>query len=634
MRGSSLLRSLIVSYLILHPAREVTVSRPLLAPAGRRGPSAPGMLPATASGNWLQLADGRWSRAALATADVVTPTALLQSRHTQQLPPVYHAATDTGAATTTGGATPRLRCTEPPSSSSECVARVVGCEYHRGSRRPSLANKSRALFGQCGCSRSFPAVDTYSSQLAEWTRYNPSPLNKKRLTAAGDAPAEASAGAGHRACLSPQCVISKRLAGRWILFMGDSTQRHLHDAFLNLLKIEYGMDELQVQPHLDGLPVKDRDFHKDYDTVCAHPRGGYRSGGQWWAQGQRQREPECFGPLHPECSEERPDLSWWANASGAPATRVSMRFLRGLDAHKLEHNSKAWRERFFYKEWRQRSKEAPPNLLFRSSPYTDHPVTRAWWGRSPEPDAIIFNSCAWDLPQINRSFYYFPYMVPGYPCPNPPPTMNATVRIREQRAAHVVGAPCVKRAEVSMTEEQIVQDYGKRLREALVLVRKRFRGRLILRSCHSGTQAQIHILAPTPTPTLTLPLTLTPTPTLTPTITLTLTLTLASGTQDKRAKRHEQFEALRRMNAMLLRVARELCVEVLDVFELDRLAGYYLEKKLANFHVPPRASAQAALALLLQLRLGVGATRGERNREGVHGHIGAGAHLAHHAKIR
>ena len=42
---------------------------------------------------------------------------------------------------------------------------------------------------------------------------------------------------------------------------------------------------------------------------------------------------------------------------------------------------------------------------------------------------------------------------------------------------------------------------------------------------------------------------------------------------------------------------------MLDVFELDRLAGYYLEKKLANFHVPPRASAQAALTLTLTLTL-------------------------------
>ena len=492
---------------------------------------------------------------------MATPTWLLQSKHTQQ----------------SGGATPRLRCTEPPSTT--CVARV-GCEYHRGSRRPSLANKSRALFGQCGCSRSFPAVDTYTSQLAEWTRYNPSPKSKRNqlLTAAqGEvaAPVEAGAGAGHRACLSPQCIVSKRLAGRWILFMGDSTQRHLHDAFLALLRTQFGMDELQVQPHLDGLPVKDRDMHKDYDAVCMHRRGGYRAGGEW-AKGRKQREPECFGPLHPECNEERPDLGWWANASGASATRVSMRFLRGLDAHKLEHNSGAWRERFYYKEWRQRSKEAPPNLLFRSAPFTEHPVTRTWWARSPEPDAVVFNSCAWDLPQINRSFYYFPYMVPGFPCPNPPPTMNTTVRIREQRVAEIIGAPCVKRAAVSMTEEQIVQDYGTRLREALLLIRKRFRGRLILRSCHSGTQ-------------------------------------------DTRAKTHEQFEALRRMNTMLLRVAREQCVEVLDVFELDRLAGYYREKKLANFHVPPRASAQAALALLLMLRLGVGATRGEHHRQPVRG---------------
>ena len=153
----------------------------------------------------LQLPDGRWSPAAIATADVARSTGLLQSRHAQQLPPVYHAATTTSGAaiapvrsaeTDTGGVTPSLRCTEPPSGSTECVTHVVGCEYHRGSRWPSLANKTRALFGQCGCSRSFPAVGTYSSQLAEWARYNPSPINKKRLTAAGDAPAKASAGAG------------------------------------------------------------------------------------------------------------------------------------------------------------------------------------------------------------------------------------------------------------------------------------------------------------------------------------------------------------------------------------------------------------------------------------------------------
>ena len=104
-----------------------------------------------------------------------------------------------------------------------------------------------------------------------------------------------------------------------------------------------------------------------------------------------------------------------------------------------------------------------------------------------------------------------------------------------------------------MTEEEIVQDYGKRLREALVLVRKRFRGRLILRSCHSGTQdkrAKTHDqfealrrMNPNPNPI---------------TLTLTLTLTLYNPNPNPTTL----TKALRRMNAMLLKVARELCVEV------------------------------------------------------------------------
>lgn len=165
-------------------------------------------------------------------------------------------------------------------------------------------------------------------------------------------------------------------------------------------------------------------------------------------------------------------------------------------------------------------------------------------------------------------------MVPGYPCAQPPPTVNVTVRIREQRVAPVIGCPCVKRG-IKLSDEQIIEDYGQRLRVALILIRKRFRGRLILRSCHSGTQ-------------------------------------------DRRETEHAQFEALRLMNAKLLSVARELCVEVLDVFELDRLAGYYNEKKVANFHVPPEASAQAAMAAMLLLRLGVGA-RGDHDKCGARG---------------
>ena len=50
---------------------------------------------------------------------------------------------------------------------------------------------------------------------------------------------------------------------------------------------------------------------------------------------------------------------------------------------------------------------------------------------------------------------------------------------------------------------------------------------------------------------------------------------------------------------------------MLDVWELDRLAGFYNSKKADNFHVPNKASAQAAMAALLLLRLGVGA-RGDQ----------------------
>ena len=287
--------------------------------------------------------------------------------------------------------TPKLRCTEPaPQPASTCEAAgagasPVGCEYHRGSRRPSLANRTRALFGLCGCSQSFPARGTYERQLSEWAHVNPSKHNTELLAMVPAAARERlgqeappSAAEVRGACLSRQCIASKRLAGRWVLFMGDSTQRSLHDAFLRLLNEHFAMDSLLVQPHLDGLPVKDRDKHKDYDSVFVHPPRdvaarwqGREGGGGHRRKGRAQREPECFGPLYPECEGKplarRPDLRWWAtNATALPSTRVSMRFLRGLDAHKLGHNAADWRARFFYQEWRQRTRDQPPNLLFGS----------------------------------------------------------------------------------------------------------------------------------------------------------------------------------------------------------------------------------------------------------------------------
>ena len=119
-------------------------------------------------------------------------------------------------------------------------------------------------------------------------------------------------------------------------------------------------------------------------------------------------------------------------------------------------------------------------------------------------------------PQINRSSYFYPFMVPGFPCPKLVPELNVSVRIREFRAARVIGAPCIKRA-VAMSDDQIVAAYATRLRAALLFLRARFRGRLILRSCHSGTS-------------------------------------------DARSKQQPppQFVALQRMNAVLLKVARHV----------------------------------------------------------------------------
>ena len=57
-------------------------------------------------------------------------------------------------------------------------------------------------------------------------------------------------------------------------------------------------------------------------------------------------------------------------------------------------------------------------------------------------------------------------------------------------------------------------------------------------------------------------------------------------------------------------VASDLCIELLDVYELDRAAGFYTARH-ADFHVPPPASVLAALAAMLQLRVGA-APQGER----------------------
>lgn len=455
------------------------------------------------------------------------------------------------------------------STADGCIA-LADCNFRgstaacRGTRDAFPSALAHELYRQCDCAHWFPARNVYPLELRQLLQNSPPTKKLATTDFVAAEPVQLPAAFAHWPCLSPQCL-ARHLAGEWVLFIGDSTQRHIHDSFLSILSDWFGAHSLTLQPHAGGLPVKDRDHHKDYDTVSLHASAtaASRDRREWPINRPgHEKIPECTGPLHPECAKQhRPNVTHWAGSSASqPATLVSMRFLRGLDLHKLDLNSKSWRERYFYSEWRRRSMSLPPNMVFGSDSFMAHEVTRTHWSRRPEPSVIIFNSCAWDLPQINRSYYYYPYMVPGYPCAAVPAEMNVTVRIKEARVVPVKGAPCVKRG-IKLSDEEIVVDYGRRLREAVKMIRSRFSGRLILRSCHAGTR-------------------------------------------DSRAKSHPQYEALRRMNSVLERVAVDNCLEVLDVFELDRLAGYHREKREANFHVPRRASLHGALAALLMLRLG------------------------------
>ena len=83
-------------------------------------------------------------------------------------------------------------------------------------------------------------------------------------------PGNLSSSTGARTCLTPQCI-ANRLRGRWIMLAGDSTQRQMYEKVLESLAEFFGFDCLLVQPHFGGLPVRDRDKHKDYDAVCLHP---------------------------------------------------------------------------------------------------------------------------------------------------------------------------------------------------------------------------------------------------------------------------------------------------------------------------------------------------------------------------
>ena len=203
---------------------------------------------------------------------------------------------------------------------------------------------------------------------------------------------------------------------------------------------------------------------------------------------------------------------------------ISMRFLRGLDLHKLERVVHGWRSRYHYPAWSRRAGPhgLPSRALLASDDFLQHPLGRRHWASRAEPDTVIFHSCAWDLPHINRSVHYYPDRFDTRPRVNASRCLQPTVvpvkvgvaplseilkhmnesRLSRgdarrtsglrptglggtERLARVVGTPCTQRGD-GMSDETIYEGFRARLKQALLLLRRNFKGRLIVRNCHAG----------------------------------------------------------------------------------------------------------------------------------------------------
>ena len=131
--------------------------------------------------------------------------------------------------------------------------------------------------------------------------------------------------------------------------------------------------------------------------------------------------------------------------------------------------------------------------------------------------------------------------------------MNSSLMARAR--AH--GGACKERG-AGLTDEQIYTGFELLLNESIRGLKRWLGGRtkLIVRSCHSGTQLQ--------------------------------------GVQ----KQPDTY--LWHTDRIIRRVAAEQCLPVLDVWALDREAGYY-SGGIADIHVPQVGSMQAAVAALFAL---------------------------------
>jgi len=344
-------------------------------------------------------------------------------------------------------------------------------------------------------------------------------------------------------CVTRRCIVAA-LSGRWITFAGDSTHREVYNALIGLLASRYRASYKRFGPTIGGQPTAESAFAKaqvDVDTVVTIPSGG-GGGGEGRRLGESERLP-------------RP----------AAVLVLSFRFLRGLDGHKLRLNALHPHTRFFYPSWDGRAAETPTHLVL-SGDQPQHPAAPSPLSRA-SPDTFVFHSCAWSLPAVNRSAYYYPNAACD---PKHARTLQAEVRMADGSAgrARVHGGACMPRGSSELTDEEIYEGFALGLNASLRGLRRWLgaRTRVLVRGCHSG-------VAP------------------------------AKGEQREPAAAHpvrDQTAELRRMDGLMRSAASGLCMPFLDVWALDEQAGFYRGAK-ADFHVPHIGSAQAALAMLLAL---------------------------------
>lgn len=271
------------------------------------------------------------------------------------------------------------------------------------------------VFKRCGCSLRYPLISQFGRQLRQWDACTPqlgTPSYATRdfvsLLPVKPTSDVHAAAASNSSCLSRSCV-ARALASKWVLWLGDSTQRMVHDSFLALLRERYGLSTITAGPFAEGYPLIDSDHHRDTDTV-ATPTSIPMAAYGYEAKGV-PNVPSAVAARRVWANSTNPAAAAATTSTSATARQSalisSFRFLRGLDLHKLEHNTRQPRQRLHYPEWVARSRIEPTNALYGSDDWSADRVTRRHLHRRTAPDAVVFHSCAWDLPQINRSGEYY-----------------------------------------------------------------------------------------------------------------------------------------------------------------------------------------------------------------------------------